>query len=132
MEKNISGLRWGSGVMAIIKNKTKHTIRFVAYRADGSEMHQKATKIPPNQSRYVSSNYTGGIDWFIITAFLPESSVQDHVDVDILPAIRDGDDALTFAKVGIEEKFVFVEELYKKEFGFYRYEKEPEDEIQFL
>ncbi|AGF95712.1 hypothetical protein MmTuc01_0263 [Methanosarcina mazei Tuc01] len=107
----------GSGVMAIIKNKTKHTIRFVAYRADGSEMHQKATKIQPDKSRYVSSSYTGGIDWFIITAFLPESSIQDHVDVDILPAIRNGDDALAFAKVGIEEKFVFVEDPDKKEFG---------------
>ncbi|MPM55758.1 hypothetical protein SDC9_102555 [bioreactor metagenome] len=115
--------------MAIIKNKTNYTIRFVAYRADGSEMHQKATKIPPNQSRYVSSTYTGGIDWFIITAFLRESSVQDHVDLDILPAIRDGDDALSFAKIGVEEKFVFVEDIDKKEFRFYRDEKEPEGEI---
>ena len=36
--------------MAIIKNKTKHTIRFVAYRADRSEMHQKATKIQPDKT----------------------------------------------------------------------------------
>ncbi|MHC1757404.1 MAG: hypothetical protein AB9861_18555 [Methanosarcina sp.] len=115
--------------MAIIKNKTNHTVRFVAYRADGTEMHQKATKIPPNQSRYVSKDYAGDIDWFIITAFLPESSIQDHVDVDILPAVRDGDDALTFTKVGIEEKFVFVEDVDKKEFRFYRDEEEPEGEI---
>lgn len=101
----------------------------MAYRADGTEMHQKATKIPPNNSRYVSSNFTGDIDWFIITAFLPESSIRDHVDVDILPAVRDGDDALAFAKIGIEEKFVFVEDADKKEFRFYRDEEEPEEQI---
>jgi hypothetical protein len=116
--------------MAIIKNKTNHTIRFVAYRADGTEMAQKATKIPPDSSRYVSEDYAGGIDWFVITAFLPESSIQDHVDVDILPAVRDGDDALAFAKVGVEEKFVFAEDTDKKEFRFYRDEEEPEGEIQ--
>lgn len=115
--------------MAIIKNKTDYNIRFVAYRADGTEMHQKATKIPPNQSRYISSNYTGGIDWFIITAFLPESGVKDHVDLDVLPAVRDGDDALAFAKVGNKEKFVFVEDVDKKEFRFYLDEEEPEGEI---
>lgn len=115
--------------MAIIKNKTHHTIRFVAYRADGTEMHQKATKIPPNQSRYVSRDYAGDIDWFLITAFLPESTIQDHVDVDILPAVREGDDALAFAKVGVEEKFVLVEDSEKKEFRLYRDEEEPEGEI---
>ncbi|HIH74508.1 MAG TPA: hypothetical protein HA306_04550 [Methanosarcina sp.] len=115
--------------MAIIKNKTNHIVRFVAYRADGTEMHQKATKILPNQSRYVSNTYTGGIDWFIITAFLPESSIKDHVDVDILPAVRDGDDALAFAKVGIEEKLIFIEDTDKKEFRFHRDDTEPEGEI---
>jgi hypothetical protein len=92
-------------------------------------MHQKATKIPPNQSRYVSKDYTGNIDWFIITAFLTESKVYDHVDVDLLPAVRDADDALAFAKVGVEEKFVFAEDSEKKEFRFYRDENEPEGEI---
>ena len=116
--------------MAIIKNKTNYTIRFVAYRADGTEMPQKATKIPPDNSRYVSEDHSGGIDWFIITAFLPESNITDHVDVDILPAVRDGDDALTFAKIGIEEKFVFAEDTEKKEFHFYHDEDEPEGEIQ--
>jgi len=101
----------------------------VAYRADGTEMHQKATKIPAGQSRYVSKDYVGDIDWFIITAFLPESKVYDHVDVDLLPAVRDADDALAFAKVGVEEKFVFVEDSEKKEFSFYRDEDEPEEEI---
>ncbi|MCQ1535900.1 hypothetical protein FTO70_09450 [Methanosarcina sp. KYL-1] len=92
-------------------------------------MHQKATKIPPDQSRYVSKEYVGDIDWFIITAFLPESTIEDHVDVDILPAVRDGDDALSFAKVGIEEKYVFIEDIEKKEFRFYQDEEEPEGEI---
>jgi hypothetical protein len=115
--------------MAIIKNKTRHTVLFVAYRLDGTQMHQKATKIPPNQSRYVSKDYTGNFDGFIITVFLPESKILDYIDVDILPAVRDGDDALSFTKVRIEEKLVFFEDREKRELLFYADNEEPEGEI---
>jgi hypothetical protein len=115
--------------MAIIKNKTKHTLRFVAYRLDGIQMHQKAPRIPPNQSRYVSKDYTGNFDGFIITVFLPESKVLDYIEIDILPAIRGGDNALSFTKVGIEEKLVFIEDQEKKELLFYADNEESEGEI---
>jgi len=115
--------------LTIVTNRTKHSVRFVAYRADGAEMHQKAPKIPPGQSRYISKDYVGDIDWFIITAFLPESKVRGNVDLDTLPIIRDGDDALAFAKVGPEERLEFVEDTEKKEFHFRHTEAEPEGEI---
>ncbi|MGB9929352.1 MAG: hypothetical protein ACPK85_13275 [Methanosarcina sp.] len=92
-------------------------------------MHQKASKIPPGQSRYVSKDYVGDIDWFIITAFLSESKAPGHVDIDTLPAVRDADDALAFTKVGVEEKLIFVEDDEKKEFSFQQTDEEPQGDI---
>jgi len=52
---------------------------------------------------------------------LPESKVRGNVDLDTLPIIRDGDDALTFAKVGLEERLEFIEDTEKKRISFSTY-----------
>ena len=111
--------------MAIIKNKTKHKVRFVAYRADGEYMHQDSGEISPDESRFVKGDYLGDIDWFVIAAFIPESKTPHHFSINAPYSGKEAD-PLAFARVGRDEKFVLVEDDVKKEYKLYLDQEEPE------
>ncbi|WP_135606855.1 hypothetical protein [Methanococcoides sp. NM1] len=111
--------------MAIVKNKTKYNMRFAAYRADGKYIHQENSTIPPSSSRFIKDDFIGDIDWFVITAFLPESKIPNQFNMDA-PETTKGAMPLVYAKMGKEDKFVLAEDESSKEFTMYKDENEPE------
>ena len=86
--------------MAVIVNRTGHTINFQAYDADKVHMQQSAPSIASGQARYVNQDHEGSADYFYMLAFFTNDEFNPPPGMGVISGTVGGGAGISIAGTG--------------------------------